>query len=182
MYVSPRPLDEAFNLYYQEAPSSIYWATTFYKETEEARREKLWKPKAMEIQHIVQKFSSVKNSVVVDVGGGYGLFADEIKKLSGWRTIVIEPGPHLASVCRKNGHEVVESFLEEVTIDDLPFSPKTFTSFELFEHLHDPKLFLGKLSKLMSSGDIFIFTTLSESELIFKRFGKILSLYPSSSP
>ena len=38
---------------------------------------------------------------------------------------------------------------------------KTFVSFELFEHLHDPKIFLEILNDLMDSGDSFIFTTLS---------------------
>jgi hypothetical protein len=38
-----------------------------------------------------------------------------------------------------------------------------FVSFELFEHLHDPSLFLKHLNALMGSGDLFIFTTLSGS-------------------
>ena len=38
---------------------------------------------------------------------------------------------------------------------------KVFVSFELFEHLHDPKNFLRSLYNLMQVGDIFIFTTLS---------------------
>ena len=37
---------------------------------------------------------------------------------------------------------------------DLPKINKTFVSFELFEHLHDPKIFLEILNNLMNSGDI----------------------------
>ena len=37
LYVSPRPVASAFEKYYTEAPSVKYWATTFYKETAEAR-------------------------------------------------------------------------------------------------------------------------------------------------
>ena len=43
----------------------------------------------------------------------------------------------------------------------MPKLPKTFVSFELFEHLHDPREFLEILYDLMDSGDSFIFTTLS---------------------
>jgi len=44
---------------------------------------------------------------------------------------------------------------------ELPDEKKAFVSFELFEHLHDPALFLMQISELMQSGDIFVFTTLS---------------------
>lgn len=69
LFVSPRPLAEAFSRYYQESPSSQYWATTFYKETAEARREKLWKSKALDIQQLVKKYSDQKNTIIVDIGG-----------------------------------------------------------------------------------------------------------------
>ena len=46
LFVNPRPVESAFIKYYTESPSSKYWASTFYKETSEARRVKLWKPKA----------------------------------------------------------------------------------------------------------------------------------------
>jgi hypothetical protein len=40
LFVNPRPAAEAFTRYYTEFPSSKYWASTFYKETADARREK----------------------------------------------------------------------------------------------------------------------------------------------
>ena len=43
LFVNPRPEAQAFEKYYRESPSSRFWATTFYKDTAEARREKLWK-------------------------------------------------------------------------------------------------------------------------------------------
>jgi hypothetical protein len=185
LYVSPRPVAEAFSQYYLESPSSQYWATTFYKETAEARREKLWRPKAREIQKILSKFYSkpsdhpiltplvetdancelLQDVLVVDIGGGYGLFAEEIRKLLPREPIVIEPAPHLAQVCRGKGLQVVEKFLEDICVDDLPKSPKVFVSFELFEHLHDPMSFMSNLYSLMQSGDLFIFTTLSGNGL-----------------
>jgi hypothetical protein len=161
LYVNPRPLASAFSKYYQESLSSKYWATTFYKETAEARREMLWKPKAKEIRNILGNYYSADLPLIVDVGGGYGLFAEEIYALLKSPPIIIEPGPYLASICRKKGFQVVEKFLEDVLFTDLPDIPKAFVSFELFEHLHDPALFMNHLYQLMSPGDLFIFTTLS---------------------
>ena len=54
LFVNPRPSAENFAKYYQESSSSKYWATTFYKETAEARKEKLWKPKAKMVLGAIQ--------------------------------------------------------------------------------------------------------------------------------
>lgn len=160
LFVNPRPVAEAFSRYYTESSSSKYWASTFYKETSEARIEKLWKPKAKVIFDILHQYNAMMHRIV-DIGGGFGLFAEEIKKLTGIVPVVIEPGPDLANVCRQKSLPVVEKFLEQVHPADLPNGPKAFVSFELFEHLHDPALFLKQLKFLMDSGDLFIFTTLS---------------------
>ena len=160
LFVNPRPVASAFSKYYTESPSSKYWASTFYKETAQARREKLWKPKARLILQTLEKYNS-SEYMLVDVGGGFGLFAEEIRLLSGMTPVVIEPGPDLAAACRDKSLHVVEKFLEDVAPADLPSGAKAFVSFELFEHLHDPSAFLGQLMELMNSKDLFIFTTLS---------------------
>ena len=98
---------------------------------------------------------------LLDIGGGYGIFAEEFENLSGRKVTIIEPGPGLARACRQKGLAVIEDFLEKVIPAQLPSGPKAFVSFELFEHLHDPRVFLQHLSSLMRSGDMFLFTTLS---------------------
>jgi SAM-dependent methyltransferase len=160
LFVSPRPINEAFNSYYSNSPSTEYWATTFYKATANARREKIWKPKAKLIHQIIKRFGD-ENEVVVDIGGGYGIFAEEMYSLFGKKTTVIEPGFHLANSCREKGINVIEKFLEDVKESDLSQGSKIFVSFELFEHLHSPEDFLKQLFKLMQPGDLFVFTTLS---------------------
>jgi hypothetical protein len=160
LYVSPRPVSDAFNRYYTEAPSVEYWASTFYKVTAAARREKIWRPKAKLIHQTIKRFGTGSEKVI-DIGGGYGIFAEEMMALSGSAVKVIEPSPCLANSCCERGIDVVEKFLEDVENSDLPEGRRAFVSFELFEHLHDPELFLKQLLELMNSGDLFIFTTLS---------------------
>ena len=160
LFVNPRPSAVAFSKYYTESPSARYWASTFYKETAAARREKLWKPKARLIRDTLEQYAAAHHTLV-DIGGGFGLFAEEIHLLCGQAPIVIEPGPDLAAACRQKSLPVVQKFLEAVVPADLPAGPKAFVSFELFEHLHDPATFLRQLNGLMASGDLFIFTTLS---------------------
>jgi len=160
LYVSPRPDASAFAKYYTESKSAEYWATTFYKHTAEARREKLWKPKAKMVRVAMEKFG-IASASVIDIGGGYGIFAEEYEKLTGKSVTIIEPGPSLAKACRDRGLTVVEKFLEEVVDGDLLQTTRFFVSFELFEHLHDPVSFFEHLNCIMKPGDTFLFTTLS---------------------
>ena len=161
LFVSPRPPAEAFVRYYRDSQSSKFWASTFYKETAESRREKIWKPKARMIWDKLERFKS-DGFPVVDIGGGYGIFAEEMSKLTQTPVTVVEPAPHLAAVCRCKGLSVIENFLDQVDPRFLPAgAKKTFVSFELFEHLHDCGDFLYCLRHLMGPEDLFIFTTLS---------------------
>ena len=107
------------------------------------------------------EFFSLKTDMIIDIGGGYGTFIEEFLKISNIEHIVIEPSEHLSKICHDKGLRVITKFLEEICEGDLPKIKKTFVSFELFEHLHDPKIFLEILNDLMDSGDSFIFTTLS---------------------
>lgn len=160
LFVSPRPPAADFFKYYQRSASAKYFATTFYKETSEARREKLWKPKAKMVFEVLKNLS-VDKCELYDIGGGYGIFAEEYQNLSDVVVTIIEPSPDLAEVCRKKQLKVIEEFLENVQPSHLPAGQKVFVSFELFEHLHDCEVFLKKLSVLMHPGDLFLFTTLS---------------------
>lgn len=159
LYVNPRPPVEAFERYYRESPSSKFWATDFYRLTAEARRERLWKPKALLVRDRLAEIG-LANATVFDVGGGYGIFAEELRAL-GVPTVVIEPAPHLAAICRNRGLPTVEAFLEDLEAGQLDAAPKALVSFELFEHLHDPRAFLARVFELLAPGEAFMFTTLS---------------------
>jgi hypothetical protein len=173
IYVSPRPVREAFDAYYKDSPSTKYWATTFYKVTEAARREKLWKPKAQMIKNHIQRYEG-KTPVkyIIDIGGGYGVFDEEIRLIMDAKPIVIEPSIHLAEICRAKGLDVIEKFMEDISSDDLPAGGKCYVSFELFEHLHDPVVFLKNIFDNIEKGDLFIFTTLSGMGLDIQVLGE----------
>lgn len=173
IYVSPRPAKEAFDAYYTDSPSTKFWATTFYKVTEDARREKLWKPKAMMIKERIANFQGNHPvECIVDIGGGYGVFDEEIKKIMNIRCLVIEPSVHLAAVCKDKELETIEKFMEDITPEELPPGKNCFVSFELFEHLYDPKFFLRTVNNSMKKNDLFIFTTLSGMGLDIQVLGE----------
>jgi hypothetical protein len=163
LFASPRPPFEAFMSYYRDSPSTRYWAEVFYPVTAEARKEKLWKPKAHLIKDFLNSFPA--REVILDIGGGFGVFAEVATEIIKVPVAVIEPSVHLAQSCREKGFEVIEKPLEEVCISEVPQGPRCFVSFELFEHLHDPRRFLKSLHGLMEPGDCLVMTTLSAAGL-----------------
>ncbi len=160
LWVSPRPTFAAFVSFYSNSASSRYWAEVFYPAVETVRREKLWGPKAQQVAEIAESLS-VAFSNIIDIGGGSGTFAEEFKALSDLSVVVIEPSPESATACRKRGITVIESFLEDVKPNELPQGHSIFTSFELFEHVHDPRHWLASIAALMQSEDVLVVTTLS---------------------
>ena len=131
LWVSPRPVFEAFTAFYSDSVSSRYWAEIFYPAVESVRREKLWRPKADRIREIVSGLPiSFKN--VIDIGGGCGTFAEEFRVVSDLPVVVIEPSPESAAACRKRGIEVIESFLEDVKPNELPQGHSIFTNLRTF--------------------------------------------------
>jgi 2-polyprenyl-3-methyl-5-hydroxy-6-metoxy-1,4-benzoquinol methylase len=160
LYVSPRPSQEMIDSYYRTSASSKFWATTFYKETEAARRDKLFKPKAQLIKSIVVK-NGVTPGALLDIGAGYGTLCEELIALNIFREIfAMEPSIYLSKVCRQKGLSVIESTIEGM---DIEYEAKfdLAVSLELFEHLFSVDLFLDAVSKALRPEGYLIFSTLS---------------------
>jgi len=160
LYVNPLPEEDAFIRYYSESPSTKFWATDFYKHTENARREKIYAPRAGMLSEIISKYNKeIKN--IIDIGGGYGTFAEELNKDDAYDVYVIEPNKDLGEVLTDKKLNLIPKFLEDVSKADLPDGAKCFTSFELVEHLTNPRKFFETLFGAMDDGDLLVFTTLS---------------------
>lgn len=169
LFVNPRPGQDAFRRYYREAPSIKFWATDFYEKTESARRERIFAPRARVVLEKIRKYlagaGTAEAGWIADIGAGYGVSCEEIGKIAPTTKVVaIEPSPELARVCRRKGLTVVPKFLEDAARADLSVGQEergTLTSFELLEHVQDPKAFLDSCRRLLMPGDLFILTTLN---------------------
>lgn len=157
LFVNPRPSFKDINQFYTKSESTTFWVERFFKPVAEARREKIFLPRA---EFVKERFSANPFGIVGDVGAGFGIFLEELAKL--WpqsRLIAIEPSLEMADICQKKGLEVIPSALEEVTGWDNQFD--LLTSFELFEHLYEPGKFLEKIGKLLRPGGYLLLTTLN---------------------
>ena len=165
LFVNPRPDERAFINYYTDSPSVRFWAEHFYKETEKVRREKLIRPKAERVGQILEKYIfSQKSPAVIDIGAGYGVFCEELKKILAdkYSVIAIEPAASLQKVCNQKNIPLIPKFLEKVTSRDLlGLNVVAATSFELLEHLYNPIQFIEAVSNLLQKDCLLILTTLS---------------------
>ncbi|MBN1882005.1 MAG: class I SAM-dependent methyltransferase [Deltaproteobacteria bacterium] len=163
LYVSPRPSRSPLMRYYGSAPSSLFW-TKFYRNMWDARREKIFVPRAKMVHDMCSEYAG-DCSNVYDIGGGHGIMCDEMRKLSPHASfVVIEPSHGLAEMARENGLFVVEKFMEDVVPQDMPNRADGYAvamCFEILEHLFDPLTFLRAVRAVLSSGDIFVVTFLN---------------------
>ncbi|MHC8598982.1 class I SAM-dependent methyltransferase [Arenicellales bacterium IMCC55707] len=97
---------------------------------------------------------------IVDVGAGYGIFLEEWKRDDpNVEAIAIEPSLDLAETCKTKGLTVKPVTLENVNASDI--QADVAVCFEVLEHVHDPFIFLQKMSDLVRPGGLVMISTLS---------------------
>jgi 2-polyprenyl-3-methyl-5-hydroxy-6-metoxy-1,4-benzoquinol methylase len=157
LYVNPRPKLRYLEEFYVNSPSSHFWVEKFFKPVIEARRKKIFKPRA---EHVVEYLNGIESTVFGDIGAGFGLFLEELRRLRpDVRSVAIEPSPEMAKLCRELGLEVEESMIENLKGFKAEFD--FLTTFELFEHIHDPRAFIKTTYQLLKAGGRLLITTLN---------------------
>jgi len=157
LFVNPRPTPTALKEFYLHAPSSRYWIEGFFLPVAEARREKVFRPRA---DYIAERFSTSSFMTVGDIGAGLGLFLEELRKRwPDYRMVAIEPSPEMAAICRSKGLDVAEATIEELQGHEGQFD--LVTAFELLEHLYEPRVLLDQAFRLLRPGGYFLATTLN---------------------
>jgi len=143
--------------FYTDSPSTHFWVNDFFKPVAEIRREKIFRPR---VDFITKRFGDQSLDAIGDIGAGFGLFLEELKKV--WpakRLVAIEPSTEMAAICSGKGLEVIPKAVEDVIEGKQSFD--LLTAFELFEHLHEPGRFLKTALELLKPGGYLLLTTLS---------------------
>jgi 2-polyprenyl-3-methyl-5-hydroxy-6-metoxy-1,4-benzoquinol methylase len=153
-----------YNRYYHEAESVKFWSTHFYKETADARRKKMFRPRALLVEEWAKKCGVTPQvgAVFADIGSGYGIFLEEIERLKLFDRIVgIEPTPNMAEIGRNKGFEIIEKMVEDFS--DGGLDANFATAFEVLEHVCEPVAFLTGARRILGPGGFLMFTTLTVS-------------------
>lgn len=157
LFINPRPLYKDLEKFYSNSQSMNFWANDFFKPVAEARRKKIFKPRAKYMDKILPK----KNDYIIgDIGAGFGLFLEELRKIRpGNHYVAIEPSMEMAGICKNKGLEVECLCLEDIKEPCIKFD--LLTAFELTEHLHDPGLFFKSARKILKKDGYLFLTTLN---------------------
>jgi 2-polyprenyl-3-methyl-5-hydroxy-6-metoxy-1,4-benzoquinol methylase len=162
VFVNPRPEAALLDNFYQKGESVGFYSDRFYRETEEARRKKIYRPRAQTVQGICDAGKVDRCETFVDVGCGYGIFLQEIQEIQRFRQVIgLEPAPNLADVSRAKGFKVIQKPVEAVRESEV--SADFATSFEVIEHVFSPLDFLQSIRQLLRPGGVLMFTTLTIS-------------------
>lgn len=157
LYACSRPSFDLLNQFYARSDATSYWVNNFFKPMVAARREKIFKPRA---KYVAECFGPDPAWMVGDIGAGFGLFLDELKVL--WpasKYVAIEPSVEQAKICSRLGVTVECCALEQLRGYENRFD--LLSAFELFEHLHEPIVFLKAAYKLLKPGGKLLATTLN---------------------
>jgi len=156
MYVNPRPTPAILEMYYAASETYWYWNKYMFPASQEARREKIFRPRAERISDICRR-NNIENGTLLEVGAGFGTFCEEVQHLGIFRRVVaVEPTPDLADTCRRKGLEVVEKPIEQVRFERDTFD--VVASFEVIEHLFSPRDFLLSCADVLSPGGLLVIT------------------------
>ena len=157
LYANPRPTQEQLDIFYSKSDSTRFWVEDFFMPFAEARRHKIFIPRAKEF---ADEFPDFKSKRIGDIGAGFGLFLEELKKL--WpdsNLCAIEPSVDMVKICKEKGLKVVPKMFEDLSEEDGKFD--FLCSFELFEHLNNPRVFFEKANAALEKEGYLLFTTLN---------------------
>ncbi|MGA9348254.1 MAG: class I SAM-dependent methyltransferase [Anaerolineae bacterium] len=162
LYANPRPPAALLQTYYAKGKAPKFWNERFFRSTANARREKIFVPRARRLRELMAEVPGARYDTVVDVGAGFGIFLDVMREEGTFRQIIgIEPNPHLAETCRRKGFAVIEKAVEEVA--EAEVQADVVTCFEVLEHVFDPLDFLQACRRILRPGGLLVFTTLTIS-------------------
>ncbi len=99
---------------------------------------------------------SVPRNLLVEVGPGFGTFAALAGQSGAFkRVLAVERTPEMADACRRRGVEVIERAVEEVSPAQVD-AADVVVSFEVIEHLFEPRNYIERCARLLSTGGLLV--------------------------
>ncbi len=157
LFARTRPDFHSLEEFYTHSEATTYWINEFFKPVAEARRQKIFVPRA---EYVANRFGNDPAWCIGDIGAGFGIFCDELRRL--WPKssyIAIEPSPEQAEICRNSGIEVIQKPVE--AIEDSAKRFDFLTAFEILEHLHSPRRFVAIVRDILKPGGWLLLTSLN---------------------
>ncbi|MBU1013786.1 MAG: class I SAM-dependent methyltransferase [Bacteroidetes bacterium] len=155
VFMNPRANELLLADFYKQSKNYEFWNKYIFPASDEIRKERIFKPRAQKVIDFCTKHQI--NGTILEVGAAYGTFCEAIKGFNYFqRIIAVEPTPDLAETCRKKDLEVFQEPIENVKLPNE--SIDVVVSFEVIEHLFNPKDFIINCTSMLKKGGLFICT------------------------
>lgn len=104
-----------------------------------------------------------KTNKILDVGAGNGFFL-EIAKARGWEVHGTELTNQAVNVCSSKGINMNQGHLDEIHFESESFD--VVTSFEVIEHINNPKIIVNEIYRILRQGGKCYITTPNFNSLL----------------
>jgi len=156
IFMNPRASEELSGEFYKQSQNYSFWNKYIFPATDSVRKEKIFRPRAAKTIAYCQKYQ-ISGGTLLEIGAAFGTYCEAIKEHDFFqRVVAVEPTPGLADTCRKKNIETFEQTVEELSF--AAGSADCVASFEVIEHLADPKKFIQLSTTLLKPGGLFICT------------------------
>ncbi|MBU1012550.1 MAG: class I SAM-dependent methyltransferase [Bacteroidetes bacterium] len=120
----------------------------------------------IQIHHLTAAWpGSFRGKTVADIGCGAGSFIDHISGLAE-KIIAIEPTAMYQNSLRKRGYEVYSYASEAIAIR--PDSVDLAVTFQVIEHVQNPRTFLAEIFTLLKPGGTLLIATPNRNDIMMK--------------
>jgi len=153
LYVSPRPTEKILSEFYPRSKLYEVFNTYIFPASASTRKEKIFKPRVEKVNELCTKYG-LNTESILEVGSGYGFFLEELTKQKVFRRVVgTEASASLFERSQNKEYNVYKGLLEHLEFNE------TFdfvASFEVIEHVFNPRNFLNKINSLLNGKGILL--------------------------
>ena len=172
LYMNPRPTTDILSEFYPNSPNYKYFNDCIFPASIDVRRNKIFIPRVEKVLELCKKFN-VETDKILEIGTGFGLFCEEMAKKKIFKDIVgVEASNSLAETCGEKGFRIYNGILEELQINE---TFDVIVSFEVLEHIFDPKEFLKRSNELLNKNGILMLTFPNYNGFEIGALGKVSS-------
>ncbi|WP_415249769.1 class I SAM-dependent methyltransferase [Sulfurimonas sp.] len=155
LYISPRPTFDILKDFYSSSVNYKFFNDYIFPASKEIRREKIFIPRVNQVLKACKE-KNIATTNILEIGAGYGLFLEEMSKRDIFKKIVgIEASDSLHKRSIEMGFDVYNGIFEELDIND---TFDVIVSFEVIEHIFDPKSVLKKIFHLLDKNGMLVMT------------------------
>lgn len=138
-----------------ESEKNVHFAGKYFEEIEEiSESDNYFIPVLKELGKEVD----LKNSKVLDVGCGTGLFMKHILDVGCTQCFGVDGHTNFADLAIKRGYKEVKQ-VEDLNVDKIPFHDDTFDVIvckDVFEHLLNPTHTVSEIKRVLKPGGVFL--------------------------